>query len=97
MQIDRLAALSSASWDKFQIIGFNFKKCDCNSIDDFIDSMNLSEDAHLNKFTCYIKKTFLDDELRALDWKRFARSYNGKFYWKNNYDKKLEAAYIKFK
>lgn len=97
IKIHREAALSSASWGKFQIMGFNFNRCNCASLDDFITSMSISEDEHLNMFTCYIKKTFLDDELRALDWKGFARAYNGKFYWKNNYDKKLQAAYLKHK
>jgi hypothetical protein len=94
--IDREAALLSASWGKFQIMGFNFKKCDFDNVEDFIASLNSGEDEHLNTFICYIKNTFLDDELKAHDWKSFARSYNGPLYWKNNYDKKLKQAYEKF-
>lgn len=95
--INREAALSSASWGKFQIMGFNYNKCDCGSLDDFISCMSKSEDEHLRIFICYIKSTLLDDELRACDWKGFARAYNGVFYSRNDYDKKLKAAYLKFK
>jgi N-acetylmuramidase len=97
IKINREAALSSASWGKFQIMGFNCSKCDCSSVEDFVTRMSTTEDEHLNAFVCYIKNTYLDDELRALDWKGFARGYNGALYWKNNYDKKLHAAYLKFK
>lgn len=96
-RINREAALSSASWGKFQIMGFNCKRCDCTDVENFVNRMSMSEDEHLSIFVCYIKSTFLDDELRARDWKAFARAYNGAFYWKNSYDKKLQAAYLKYK
>ncbi|HTE24167.1 N-acetylmuramidase family protein [Flavitalea sp.] len=94
--IDREAALLSSSWGKFQIMGFNYRKCDCDSVEAFITRLKSGEDEHLSTFISYIKNTFLDDELRSRDWKSFARSYNGPLYWKNNYDKKLHLAYEKF-
>ncbi|RYE58507.1 MAG: N-acetylmuramidase family protein [Sphingobacteriales bacterium] len=94
--INREAALLSASWGKFQIMGFNFQRCNCESVEDFISRLSSGEDEHLETFICYIKNTFLDDELKAHDWKSFARAYNGPLYWKNNYDKKLQKAYEKF-
>lgn len=97
IKINREAALSSSSWGRFQIMGFNCKICNCISVEKFVERMSLNEDEHLNIFVCYVKSTFLDDELRAHDWKGFARAYNGKFYFKNNYDKKLQAAYLKYK
>lgn len=78
-------------------MGFNFDKCNFSNVEDFVTAMSENEDEQLNMFTCYIQKTFLDNELRARDWKGFARAYNGRFYWKNNYDKKLQAAYLKYK
>ena len=36
MKIDRIAALSSASWGMFQLMGFNYKSCNCYDIDEFI-------------------------------------------------------------
>ena len=95
-KIDREAALLSASWGKFQVMGFNWKLCNCSSLDEFIKAMEESEDAHLKLFTHYIRNTHLDDELRGRDWAGFARSYNGPLYWKNKYDAKLKAAYEKF-
>jgi hypothetical protein len=95
--INREAALLSASWGKFQIMGFNYKRCDCGSVEDFISLLSSGEDEHLSTFICYIKNTMLDDELKAHDWKSFARSYNGPLYWKNNYEKKLQLAYEKFR
>ena len=96
-KINREAALLSASWGKFQIMGFNWKVCGAASLQEFIDDIFRSEDAHLNRFTVYIKNTFLDDELRGRDWAGFARGYNGPQYVKNRYDTKLKLAYEKFK
>lgn len=96
-KIDRDSALCSASWGKFQIMGFNWKKCGCNSLQEFVNAMYESEDSHLLLFTNYIKNSYLDDELRNKDWKGFARGYNGALYWKNAYDTKLKNAYNKYK
>lgn len=95
-KINRPAALESASWGKFQIMGFNWKVCGCESLQDFINAMYRSEDDHLRLFTAYIKALHLDDELRGHDWAGFALSYNGPLYRRNNYHLKLKAAYEKF-
>jgi hypothetical protein len=92
-KINRDAALSSASWGRFQIMGFNWKLCGFKSLQAFINAMFKSEGEHLNAFCNYILNTGLQDELIYKDWKGFARSYNGPLYWKNNYDKKLASAY----
>lgn len=94
--ISRDAALKSASWGKFQILGVNYKLAGFGTIQDFVNAMYKGEDEHLAAFVSFIKYTFLDDELRAKDWKGFARGYNGALYWKNTYDKKLAAAYKKY-
>jgi len=94
--IHRDAALESASWGKFQILGMNWRSCGVESLQAFINAMYQSEDEHLKLFTGYIIRTGLDDELRELDWKGFARAYNGPLYWKNQYDVKLKKAYVKF-
>ena len=96
-KINREAALLSASWGKFQIMGFNWKLCGVTSLQEFINGMYESEDGHLRLFTTYIKNTFLDDELRGHDWAGFARGYNGPLYQKNRYDVKLRTAYLKHK
>lgn len=94
--INRNAALKSASWGKFQILGNNYQLAGFDNLQDFINAMYRSEDDHLKAFVSYIKSTHLDDELRAKDWKGFARGYNGALYWKNNYDKKMADAYLKY-
>jgi hypothetical protein len=96
-KIHRDAALKSASWGRFQIMGYNYKLAGYPTLQDFINAMYKSEDDHLNAFLNYIRNTFLDDELREKDWKGLALGYNGKYYYINNYDKKLAAAYKKFK
>jgi len=94
--ISRDAALKSASWGKFQILGLNYKLSGFGTVREFVEAMNKNEDEHLKAFVSFIKNTMLDDELRAKDWKGFARGYNGALYYKNNYDKKLAASYLKF-
>jgi hypothetical protein len=95
--IHRFAALQSASWGKFQIMGFNWKATGAKNLQQFINWMYSDEDFHLTAFCNYISASFLDDELRAKDWKAFARAYNGPGYWKNKYDTKLLTAYNKYK
>jgi hypothetical protein len=95
-KVNREAALQSASWGRFQIMGFNWKMCKCSSLQAFINAMYKSEDDHLQLFTNYIKSAYLDDELRNKDWKGFARGYNGPLFARNGYDKKLALAYKTF-
>lgn len=95
--INRDAALKAASWGKFQILGLNYKLAGFGTVQDFVNAMYKGEDEQLAAFVSFIKNTFLDDELRSKDWAGFARGYNGALYFKNNYDKKLAAAYTKFK
>ncbi len=92
----RTAGLKSCSWGKFQIMGFNYKKAGHKNLQSFINAMYQDEGEHLFAFVNYVKNTYLDDELRELDWRGFARGYNGKYYWKNNYHTKLENAYKKY-
>lgn len=95
--INREAALCSASWGLFQIMGFNWKMCGVNSLQDFINAIYKDEDSHLDMFDDYIISARLDDELKRLDWDAFALGYNGPMYRKNDYHNKLEKAYNKFK
>jgi hypothetical protein len=91
--INRHAALMSASWGRFQIMGFNYILCGCSTLQEFINKMNESEEAQLDLFVNYIINCNLDDELIGLDWTSFASQYNGPLYWKNNYHGKLNMAY----
>jgi hypothetical protein len=46
-----------------------------------------SEQSQLQLFVNYIINSNLDDELQNLDFKGFARSYNGPLHERNNYAK----------
>ncbi len=95
-KINREAALRSASWGAFQIMGYNFYLCGFMTLQAFINAMYAGQDEHLRAFTGYILKTGLDDELRNKAWAQFAVQYNGPLYMRNKYDVRLKAAYKKF-
>ena len=94
--LDRNAALQSASWGKFQVMGKNWKDLGYASIQAFINDMYESEGKHLLAFVRFVKFNKLDDELRRLDWAGFAKGYNGPGYAKNKYHTKMATAYKKF-
>jgi peptidoglycan hydrolase-like protein with peptidoglycan-binding domain len=91
--LDRDAALKSASWGAFQIMGYHHAAVGHAGVDDFCRAMCDSEDEHLEAFVQFVKVNRLDDELCRRDWAGFARGYNGPAYLKNRYDTKLRAAY----
>ena len=97
MRLDETAALMSASWGKFQIMGFNFALCGYKSVEEFVEAMQESEAKQLDAFVQYILATGLQDELQARDWPKFARYYNGPEYKKNRYDTKLAKAFTKYR
>jgi hypothetical protein len=94
--LDREAALKSASWGKFQIMGFNHAAAGFPVLQDFINAMHDSESAHLEAFVNFILSQKLDDEMRERRWADFARKYNGPAYRANHYDTKLATAFKKF-
>jgi len=95
--INKDAALSSASWGKFQIMGFNHGLAGFPELGNFIAAMHIDEDQHLLAFVNFVKNKNLVDELQRKDWAGFALGYNGAGYKANKYDEKLQAAYNKFK
>lgn len=96
MALNNTAALLSASYGKFQIMGFNFAICGFVKVDDFYEAMQVSEGEQLNAFCNYIKGNTLDDELRSHNWAELAKRYNGPEYKKNAYDTKLAKAFAKY-
>lgn len=97
MKINKIAALKSASWGAFQIMGFNYESCGCKSVNEFITRMKCSEKDQLDMFMQFIINNKLDKYLRTCDWAGFAKRYNGPGYAENKYDTKLERAYNKYK
>lgn len=96
VELDRKAALMSASWGAFQLMGFNFAVCGFTSVEAFVEAMK-TEEGQLEAFMGFIKSQHLSDELQRRDWRGFARIYNGPAYSANAYDTKMAKAYDKFK
>lgn len=94
--LNRTAALKSASWGRYQIMGFNWKDCKYESLQEFINGAYEGEGEHLNAFVRFIETQNLAKPLRNKDWATFARRYNGPGYKQNNYDTRLQKAYQKY-
>lgn len=93
IKLDRDAALRSASWGAFQIMGDHAKSLGYADAEAFVAAMVSGEPAQLEAFVAFVKKNNLDDELIRRDWAGFARGYNGPNYRINKYDEKLAAAF----
>lgn len=96
-RINKEAALKSASYGMFQILGTNYLKCDIKNIFLFEKLMNTSSSWHLNLFVNYIIKNNLGKFLQNHQWDNFAYYYNGPSYRKNNYAKRIATEYSKLK
>lgn len=95
-ELDKEAAMKSASWGRYQIMGFNYADAGFGSVGSFVDAMKTGEDAQLKAFVNIIRSWGLAPELREHKWASFARQYNGPAYKRNKYDEKLAAAYARF-
>ena len=93
IKLDRDAALRSASWGSFQIMGDNFRACGFADVTSFVAAMVSGAPAHLDAFVRFVKQKGLGDELVRRDWAGFARGYNGPAYKTNDYDAKLAAQF----
>ena len=91
--LDREAALQSASWGLFQILGENYAQVGFAGIDDFVAAMCESEGKHLAAFAAFCTTNNLTRFLQAHDWQDFALGYNGAGAAANNYAQRLADAY----
>jgi peptidoglycan hydrolase-like protein with peptidoglycan-binding domain len=96
MALNTQAALESASWGRFQIMGFNHQNASFASVETFVNAMFESEGRHLDAFISFVQATGLTAPLREKRWADFARGYNGEGFAANQYDVKLKAAYDKY-
>lgn len=95
--IDRECAMKSASWGRFQVMGFNHAAAGFSNVEDFCVAMWKSEDEHLRAFVNFIKANpNMHQHLKNRNWAGFANAYNGPAYAQNKYDTKLAAAYRKY-
>ncbi|WLI14432.1 MULTISPECIES: N-acetylmuramidase family protein [Pseudomonas] len=92
--IDDTAALESASWGAFQIMGFHWKRLGYASVQDFVVAMSAGESQQFDAFVRFIETDpALHKTLKGRKWVEFAKLYNGPAYQRNLYDIKLQRAY----
>lgn len=99
MKIDATAALKSASWGSFQILGNNHKKAGYDTVELMVEDYSKGEAEQLVSFINYLNNTGIGKHLLNHDWAKFAKAYNGAGYKGNpftsedDYDLKLWKAY----
>ncbi len=94
--LDETAALKSASWGLFQILGENYRTAGYATVAAFVTGMMQSRVNHLRAFVAFVgANSGLKRAIQQKDWADFARRYNGKDYRKNDYDGKMSRAYAR--
>ncbi|MGH8471095.1 MAG: N-acetylmuramidase family protein [Gammaproteobacteria bacterium] len=93
MALDRSAALRSASYGKFRIMGFNHRLCMYPDVGMFYEAMKRDAASHLDAFCHLIKSLQLGGALKRKDWAAFALGYNGPGCARNDYAGRMTRAY----
>jgi hypothetical protein len=95
--LDPEAALQSASYGRFQVLGQNFTNLGMANAHEYVAKLARSEKDQLDAFEGFITANGLKDELQRKDWAGFASRYNGPGYAANQYDTKMANAYTRLK
>ena len=100
MQLDKDAALMSASAGRYQIMGFNHVLAGFADVEAFWAAMKRSEICHLEAFVAFIQRSKIVGMLRRVSddaeaCAPFALAYNGAGYKANAYHQRIARAYIK--
>lgn len=96
-KINEEAALCSASWGLFQIMGFNHKLCGYVSVYDMVRDMSAGYVGQFRALHQFLTGAQLLNKLKTKNWKAFARGYNGPSFEQHGYDLKLHTAYSQCK
>lgn len=96
MEINPEVALQSASWGAGQILGTNHAIVGYGTAEAMVRSFMESEDPHIEAMVRFILAAGLDADLRARNWRAFARGYNGPGFERNDYHNKLARAYARW-
>ncbi|KTT96945.1 N-acetylmuramidase domain-containing protein [Sphingomonas sanguinis] len=97
MRLDRIAALKSASWGAFQILGENHVQAGHATVDSFVTAMKSGIGAQAEAFVSFVlADRRLLAALRQRNWAVFARIYNGPAYRDHDYDGRMRANYQRF-
>lgn len=94
--LDDDVGLMSASYGRFQIMGFNFAACGYATVFDYVKDVSTSDARQLAAFVGFIKSNpALLKAIRAKDWRNFALGYNGSGALNpgQEYDRKIAEAY----
>lgn len=92
-QLDRAAALQSASWGLFQVMGFNYPYCGHDTVEAFVAAQHASPDEQVSAFARLVARPPFLQALRKHDWRTFAAAYNGPGHAIHHYEARLAAAY----
>lgn len=93
--LDRDAAYQSASWGIGQVMGAHWKMLGYESVDHLVAEARSGFEGQLRLMLAFLDQAGLIPALAALDWRAFARGYNGPGFARHGYDRKLEAAYLR--
>ena len=96
LALDREAALKSASWGAFQLMGFNHAAAGYPDVESFVAAMVSGHAAQLDAFVAFTAAAGLAPALAKQDWPAFARGYNGPAYTRFAYDTRIARAYARF-
>jgi hypothetical protein len=97
MEIDRDAALRSASYGAPQILGQHAEALGYGSAENMVRAFTTGMDEQLVALARFIVVNNLLRPLQRGDWAGFARGYNGPSYAANRYHTKLESAFQRWR
>ena len=96
-KINANAADMGTYWGMFQIGGFNYKLCGCETVEEMVAKVGESEFSQLEMFAIFIRNSGMLESLQKKDWATFARKYNGPSYAKRGYHTRMAKEYANFK
>ena len=96
IKINRIAALSSVSWGVGQVMGSHWQWLGYGSVDALVQEARSGLSGQVRLMARFIQKSGLVAKLNSQDWAGFARTYNGPGFRKNQYDRKLAAAFDRY-
>lgn len=74
--LDPVAALKSAAWGRFEVMGSRYRASGCATVNHFVLTIAQSEAAHLTAFVSVVQSDkALQRALRANDWADFTMRY----------------------
>lgn len=93
--IDSKAAHESVSWGIGQVMGAHWSWLGYANVDTLVAEARAGVGGQIRLMARFIDKAGLLPAIRRRDWVAFARGYNGAAFARNDYDRKLAAAYKK--